>query len=712
MGSLRVPTEELVRFARDDGVVMRSGRFSLALAACVAALIAATVAAVSVTDQDSFQMDELLRVEEPPAGPDGQLEEQLVWLLGVFGGEERWTDAQLDDRFTDAFREGFGAAELNQGLDQLFADLGTIRFVRVTDREESVIRALGVSEGSVPVSIWVAIDDEGIVESLTLDVVPSPPRLPIWQVVLLLVAGWLFAAVAVVAQRLGRDRLGWVLLAASGLVTANLLVLSDSSLGYTIGRLAPAALAPLAIWLLSEPLSRKTRRAMVATAAVAAAVAALAPLTRDTTRIGHPAVVARIADDDGVHRLVLSASAALFAGVLIWLAVAVLANLRTARRPQSVHHMAAVVVAAMWAIGATGSAIDAAVGTGRWLGGAGAVCSAVAIAGVPLVVGLGLLSRRWDRPGLERLVIDLETDAAQLDQAVARALDDPTLVVLVANTDGCLAGPSGEIVDPTTLGPSRTVTEIRSGMRLVGALAHDAARRHDPERLEAVAAAAGMAIEVGRLNRRVLAQLDEVSGSRARIVEASDTARRQVARDLHDGAQQRLVALGIRLQRARRLAQQGRADELDRLLDGATADVRGAIDDIRGVSRGTQPALLAERGLAAAVETLVERSAVPVRVDIVGGSLPGPVATTAYFVIAEGLTNVAKHAHASGAEVTVCRDADAVTVRIVDDGIGGAIASPGSGLQGLDDRVAAAGGSLRIDSIPPGTTVEAMIPCA
>ena len=221
-----------------------------------------------------------------------------------------------------------------------------------------------------------------------------------------------------------------------------------------------------------------------------------------------------------------------------------------------------------------------------------------------------------------------------------------------------------------------------------------------------------MALEVSRLNQQVVAQLDEVDASRARILQASDTARRQVERDLHDGAQQRLVALGLRLQRARRLASSEDRDELATLLETATKEVRDTLEEIRAVSRGGQPSLLAERGLATAVDALAELAPIPVRIEITAEQLPAGVERTAYYVIAEGLTNVAKHAVATNVQVSITSRNGVTRVTIRDDGKGGAEIAAGAGLEGLNDRVAATGGTFNISSGPGGTTLEATIPCA
>ena len=256
-----------------------------------------------------------------------------------------------------------------------------------------------------------------------------------------------------------------------------------------------------------------------------------------------------------------------------------------------------------------------------------------------------------------------------------------------------------------------TVTRITNESELVGGLMVGADSAHHPVRLQAVTAAVGMALQLRNLNEKVTAQLKEVEASRERIVEASDQARRRMERDLHDGAQQQLVALGLDLQRARRLATGADDSDMVAILEGAIQLLRDTIADIRHVSRGSDPPLLADRGLPAAVDALVERSPIPVDVGFSGGELPSATARTAYFVIAESLTNVAKHARATSAEVKVEATNGFALVEIKDDGLGGAALQTGGGLQGLEDRTAAAGGSFHVESSDSGTIVRAVIPC-
>jgi signal transduction histidine kinase len=205
---------------------------------------------------------------------------------------------------------------------------------------------------------------------------------------------------------------------------------------------------------------------------------------------------------------------------------------------------------------------------------------------------------------------------------------------------------------------------------------------------------------------------EELRASRARLVQAGDAARRKLERDLHDGAQSRLVALALTLRAARNRT--GDNQELARLLDQAQDELQTSLAELRELARGIHPAVLTERGLAAAVQTLVARAPVPVTVEAKEtGRLPAPVESAAYFVVSEGLANIAKYANASHASVAVRCDSDRVTVEVADDGVGGADTAKGSGLRGLADRVAALDGTLTLESpAGRGTHLRAEIPVA
>ena len=261
---------------------------------------------------------------------------------------------------------------------------------------------------------------------------------------------------------------------------------------------------------------------------------------------------------------------------------------------------------------------------------------------------------------------------------------------------------------PPSGAPTTATTLNRSGTPL-GAIVHDAALLHEPELLAAVASAARMALDNERLAEEVRARLDEVHASRHRIVEATDAERRRLEQDLHDGAQQRLVALSVRLRGLeRRLSETGNvsaADEIDRSADELNETIR----DIRELVRGIRPPVLAEAGLPGALASLADRAPIQVDVDArLEPRLPEVTESALYFVANEALTNVLKHASATSARMELMQDGPDVVLRISDDGDGGAVF--GGGLTGLRDRMDALGGTLSLTSTVDGTTVEARVP--
>jgi signal transduction histidine kinase len=199
-----------------------------------------------------------------------------------------------------------------------------------------------------------------------------------------------------------------------------------------------------------------------------------------------------------------------------------------------------------------------------------------------------------------------------------------------------------------------------------------------------------------------------LTASRARIVATADATRRRIERNLHDGAQQRLVSLALNLRAAQVGAPPRTSEQLDQLATG----LDGVLDDLREIARGLHPAILAESGLAPALKTLGRRSAIPVNLDIqVDRRLPEPVETAAYYTVAEALTNAAKHAHSTAADIQVAESDGTLHLRVHDNGRGGADFTHGTGLLGLSDRAEALGGHLRLESPPgAGTTIEITLP--
>jgi signal transduction histidine kinase len=240
---------------------------------------------------------------------------------------------------------------------------------------------------------------------------------------------------------------------------------------------------------------------------------------------------------------------------------------------------------------------------------------------------------------------------------------------------------------------------------------HDPASEEDPTLLRRVVEAGGLAIEIARLRVGLRRQLAEVEASRARIVTAANEERRRIERDLHDGAQQRLVSIGLALRHAQHELGTSSPQRASHTLDGALAEVAVAIDELRELAHGLPPAQL-DTGLGPAFRELARRTPVPVEVKTPGERFDRGIEAAAYFIACEGLTNAVKHANATKILLSAGRENGNLVVAVADDGVGGAAPIPGSGLSGLSDRVAAYGGTLRIDSNRrAGTTLTAELPC-
>lgn len=333
------------------------------------------------------------------------------------------------------------------------------------------------------------------------------------------------------------------------------------------------------------------------------------------------------------------------------------------------------------------------------------VVLAVVRAGVPLAVMAALVRARRSRGHAASLVLALSDGGLPAaGPALQRALADPGVRLLRwVPEDGVYVDEDGRPVRV----PERGVTVLaRDGARL-GALVHDAALAEQPEVLEVVAAAATLALHNERLADEVRAQLDEVRASRQRIAEASEAERARIERDLHDGAQQRLIALSIQ---ARSLQRAATDPDVAAGARGLADGLAEALQEVRELARGIRPPMLAELGLAAALEELAARTPLDVGLDVdLRDPLPDVVAATAYFATSEAVANALKHAHASRLRITA-RAADGVlVVRVADDGIGGAPAAPAA----LGDRVSALHGEVTVRSTAgEGTEVVFSLPTA
>jgi signal transduction histidine kinase len=333
----------------------------------------------------------------------------------------------------------------------------------------------------------------------------------------------------------------------------------------------------------------------------------------------------------------------------------------------------------------------------------------------PLAFLIGLLSARLSRSTLGELLVQLKDEPAPADlrDSLAVALRDPslTLAYWLPEFHSWVDG-RGRPIDLPADDSDRSTKLIGRDGAPVAALVHDPSLTHEPELLDAVSAAAAMALENERLHAELRARLDELRGSRQRVIEAGQEERQRLERDLHDGAQQRLIALSLELGRLdSRVADD---PEVRGRLDQARREVAMSLEELRAVARGIHPAVVSGHGLGVALESLAARAPVPVRLDVrLDGRMPERLEVAAYYVVCESLANVSKHAQATSATVEVGREDGQLLVEVVDDGIGGADTERGTGLRGLADRVEALGGRLRVwTPRGEGTRVRAELPCA
>jgi signal transduction histidine kinase len=534
------------------------------------------------------------------------------------------------------------------------------------------------------------------------------------EAVLTVVVVWSFIASGLIASWRGHEtRLGLLMIYTGFAILVGLLLqFASSSLLHTIGIwLANAWLILFALFLLSFPHGRLEERGD--RLLLAPFIVALGPLMLlwflfwdPQSAPGNaflvwnkPGVAEAI---DWTQRAILAGGALALTGALAgrWLRAS--PSLRRSLTPIVVGGAATVLSSAILILDAVrGHATDA----------LDFVLLGILIA-VPLAVLADMLRARLAHSAVGDLVLELSADPAPANprDALARALHDPSLRIAYWLPEfESYADPSGRRIE-LRAEPGRTTTLVSRGGKPLAALIHDASLQMEPALLDAVVAAAGIALENGRLESELRARVEELRRSRARIVEVTQTERRGLERDLHDGAQQRLVALSLQLGALeRQLASE--PGPLG-LLQEARRELDQSLRELRELARGIHPAVVTERGLSAALDDLASRAPIPVELDVeLEARPPEAVELAAYYLVSESLTNVAKHAQASRASVEVRRKDGRLVIQVLDDGRGGANTAAGSGLRGLGDRVEALGGDVQIWSPKDGgTRIRAEIP--
>jgi signal transduction histidine kinase len=561
----------------------------------------------------------------------------------------------------------------------------------------AAVAAIGCVAPLRSVAVGLADEDVDLVSVALLD----------WVTVPYILAGlvaWL---------RRPESRLGPLMIAGGFASGLSALQLTHVEALYTVGALfdiLPAALFLHVVLAFPDGRLRSSLERVLVVAAYTSAIGL--QLVKMMLGVFGPHTLLEISTQADAARLVehvqlLSLSAICVVGVGV-----LAARRRHAGRPR--RRSLALLIDA-FALGLVMIALLLLFGTFNWPGFKEIQRTTLVVIGLcPIVFLIGLLDARLARSAVGDLILELQSDPApaNLSLALARALRDPSLKLAYWLPDfGVYVDREGQQVDVAANDEERVTTLTdRNGTR-VAALVHDRALGEEQELLDAVGAAAGIALENERLHAELRARLEELKGSRVRVIEAGQKERRRLERNLHDGAQQRLIALSLELSRLERTL--GGEPDAQTRLEEARREIALSLEELRDVARGIHPAVLSGHGLGVALESVAARAPLPVRLTVdLDGRLPERIEEAAYYVVAESLTNVAKHARAHDAAVSVAHADNLLLVEVVDDGVGGADTERGSGIRGLADRVEALGGRLRVWTPPGGgTRVKAEIPC-
>jgi signal transduction histidine kinase len=694
----------------------RWGRYADDLAPILTLLVIVAISVVALLaferDGDGrFESDEVDMLAGPLDPDRSVLDAQLVWALAWANGADL-DRVDVESRFTSSFLsevpfEDLLVQEEAVGRDGPYMMRGVLE-----DRPSTkTIAVVGRTGTAYFVSVVVSLREAGRMDGLVLgplDFGPEPMSEPL--LVLQVATGVALGGVAVVTWRRRRGGLAGRLGAAGVLAVAQTGQISAAPWVFTLGLVAgPFALSTAANALLA-PLPRRGQARLLGGAAhVAAALASAHLLFLDTAWFGLPATPT-IANRPAVAATLIDLRAA--AVILVGLGVAALL-VHSAIRSRS-----RLIDAPREVAGSAAALLAALVGASWLLGRRRFDPTMSALLDVSLIIAAGgvLLSNLLDRLdlGVARLVSDLgeEQEQVALAYSIGRALGDPTVELLYWSTElNGYVSAAGDRRDPDCAGPSRVATRLVARGEPLAVVLHDAALPLPDDRVAAVCSAARMALDNERLQAQVRGQLAEAQASRSRLVEAGDDARRRIERDLHDGAQQRLLSVLLQLRvAAARHVRDGSdvADELDR----ASAELGVAIEELRAIARGLHPPAL-DHGLATALEACAETAPIPVEVCVDPGiSSLGPIRdAVVYFFVSEAVTNAVRHAEASHMVVSVQVCDGQIVAKVSDDGRGGAELGHGAGLQSLADRAAALGGALAVNSADgEGTTLTLVVP--
>jgi signal transduction histidine kinase len=549
---------------------------------------------------------------------------------------------------------------------------------------------------------------------------PVVPDVPLAVPVAVLV-GWSFIGSGLLSWQPGRrNRLGLVLVFTGFAWFASMLSDAHNPVLFTAGELVyPFFYAGFLYLILSFPSGRLRGRLdrvlMVVTIVLVAVINPAGLLFADPRMLCRncPANLLEVARQDtammGATYLVrVGAIAVALTGIGL-----LVGRWRRASRPQRRAVMPVVVAGAVafavliatYGAAALGAAIADALGRAAWF----------ALAAVPVAVLVVFIQRRLAQGAVAGLVVELggRGPAADLRGALSRALGDPSLALAYwYPAEARYVGTDGRPVELPPAGAARSSTVIERDGQPVAAVIHDPALHYNSALVDSVCAAAGLSLDNERLAAELRARLAELQASRARLAETADTARRRIERDLHDGAQQQLVALKISLGLARQLVTG--PPEAAGLLAQTEHQAAEALEELRELARGIYPPLLADLGLCTALQAQARKAALPVTVEAAGlGRYPQQIEAAVYFCVLEALQNVAKYAQASAARVSLRHDGQCLAFTVEDDGTGfdPAATPKGTGLQGIADRLGALGGTIDITSAPGyGTRLTGRVP--
>ncbi|MPY95707.1 MAG: histidine kinase [Acidimicrobiia bacterium] len=524
------------------------------------------------------------------------------------------------------------------------------------------------------------------------------------ELVVLLLAGWSFIGSGVgLWTRRPENRTGPLLILVGLTFLIEPLRLADQPLESTVGTwVSPLHLALFVLVLLAFPSGR-----LESTPARVVVVATFA----DLVLLFH---VPLLIDDVDVARSLTKASFGV--GAVVFFSAALLLPKRWLggssawrRAVAPVLWPGAISLAALGYYDASAFFTDSVGPVPIWV-------FRIAFALIPFAFLAVLLRVRLARASVAELVVELgkTMTSGALRDALARALGDPSASVAYWLPDERrYVDALGHTMELPHRRERRVATLVEREGRRVAAIVHDEALTEDPGLLRAVSAAAALALDHERLQVELRARLDDLDASRARIIEVAARERKRIERNLHDGTQQRLTSVSLTLGLAEsQLATDPGAARAS--LDQARQVLAAALAELRDLSQGIHPNVLTDGGLGPALEDLAYTAPLPVRVvSTLDQRLPERVEEGAYYVVAESITNVAKHAGACAATVSLAHHGGRLVLSVCDDGVGGADLGHGSGLRGLADRVHALGGTFAVGSRPGhGTEVRAVIPCA